>query len=319
MKASVIIPVKNGGARFREVLSSVMAQEAPWPYEVLVIDSGSRDGSIEFAKEHACRVECIPPETFGHGRTRNHGASLTTGEFIVFITHDACPVDKSWLVRLVEAADQSGAVAGAFGRHVAYPDASIVTTRELEVHFAGFGQRPSVHRNDDPERYSRDIGYRQFLHFFSNNNSCLRRSGWDRIPFPDVDFAEDQIWAKSIIEAGYAKAYAPEAAVYHSHDFAVIETAQRAFDESRALHRLFGYVLVPSLTRLFRDWTYLVLRDSAWVMASSRTLPGRAGELLRVPFLAAAKLIGRYLGSREARLPAWFAKSFSRDKAMQRG
>lgn len=318
MKASVIIPVKNGGERFKDVLNATLAQQVPWPFEVLVIDSGSSDGSLPFARSRGCRVEEVSSGSFGHGRTRNLGAQLTTGEFIVFITHDACPASPDWLLNLVRAAEMAPDVAGAFGRHAAYADASIVTTRELEVHFAGFGATANVVRNDDPARYASDVGYRQFLHFFSNNNSCLRRSVWAQIPFPDVDFAEDQIWAKTVIEAGFAKAYAPDACVFHSHDFGVFETAQRAFDESRALRRLFAYVLVPSIRRLLRDWVYLTGRDWVWVAESSRSVWARSRAFFGVPFLNAAKLIGRYLGAREASLPAWLARAISRDKAMQR-
>lgn len=318
MKASVIIPVKNGGECFKAVLESTMAQQAPWPFEVLVIDSGSSDGSVAFARSIGCRVEEISSSSFGHGRTRNLGAQITSGEFIVFITHDACPVDTKWLLNLVDAADMAPDVAGAFGRHLAYGSASIVTTRELEVHFAGFGVTAGMVRNDDPARYAHDVGYRQFLHFFSNNNSCLRRSVWEQIPFPDVDFAEDQIWAKTVIEAGYAKAYSPDACVFHSHDFGVLETAQRGFDESRALARLFGYILLPSIPRLLRDWVYLTGRDWGWVVCSSRPRFERLKAFAGVPFLCAAKLVGRYLGARESSLPAWLARAFSRDKAMQR-
>jgi rhamnosyltransferase len=319
VKASVIIPVKNGGERFREVLPKVIAQKTSWPFDVLVIDSGSRDGSLQFARGFQCRVEEIPPDSFGHGRTRNLGGSLTTGEFLVYITHDACPVNDYWLQNLVDAAEQAPDVAGAFGRHIAYPDASIVTEHELELHFSGFGPQSVIVRNDDPERYAVDVGYRQFLLFFSNNNSCLRRSVWERIPFPVVDFAEDQIWAKTVIEAGYAKAYSPTAVVYHSHDFPILETAQRAYDESRALHRLFGYVLVPSIPRFARDFSYLVSRDAVWVLSSRRSLSEKITALVKAPLLAGAKLTGRYFGAREARLPGWLARSFSRDKALQRG
>ena len=318
MKASVIIPLKNGGECFRLVLDKTLTQNTPWPFEVLVIDSGSSDGGDLYALEKGCRVERVSPDSFGHGKTRNLGGTLTTGEFLVFITHDACPADEAWLKELVTAADSAPDVAGAFGRHVAYPEASAVVARELIEHFAGFGDSAGRVRMEDQKRYAEDVGYRQFLHFFSNNNSCLRRSVWERIPFPDVDFAEDQIWAKTVIEAGYAKAYAPQAVVYHSHDFGIKETAQRAYDESRALHRLFGYVLVPSLRRMVRDWGYLTLRDWKWIAEAPRPVGQKVMAMLAEPFLSGAKLLGRYLGTREARLPIWLARSMSRDKAIQR-
>ncbi len=316
-KASIIIPVKNGGKLFERVLDAVLAQDVPWPFEVLVIDSGSRDGSCGYARSRNVHVLEIDPGDFGHGRTRNLGASLTTGEFIVFLTHDALPTDTRWLRNLIDACDPDPSTAGAFGRHIAYPGASSVTRRELAAHFAGFGEKTTVFRMEDPARYAREEGYRQFLHFFSNNNSCLRRSVWKRYPFPEVDFAEDQIWAKTVIEAGYGKAYAPNACVYHSHDFGVLETARRSFDESRALHRIFGYVLVPSLYHAVRTWAYLVHRNRAWIREEVPDSTNRLMETLKSPAFALAKMAGLYLGGREASLPAWTVSRLSRDKALQ--
>ncbi|MFZ5580737.1 MAG: glycosyltransferase family 2 protein [Pseudomonadota bacterium] len=316
-KASVVIPVKNGGELFKRVLEKVLEQQTPWPFEILVIDSGSRDGSAEYAESRGVRVEHIDPTSFGHGRTRNLGASLTSGEFIVFLTHDATPADQTWLHNLVAACDLTPRTAGAFGRHIAYPDASPITRRELATHFAGFGSEALTVRMESRQRYDNEEGYRQFLHFFSNNNSCLRRSVWESIPFPNVDFAEDQAWAKQIIEAGYEKAYAPQACVYHSHDFGIVETAQRSFDESRALRRIFGYLLVPSLFRGLRSWAYLVRRDLSWLREDVPSRRQRLILTLRSPLLAFARIAGQYLGGRENALPAWATRVISRDKGIQ--
>lgn len=317
-KASVIIPVKNGGELFRRVLTKVIQQETPWTYEILVIDSGSRDHSVEYARSHGARVEEIEPTSFGHGRTRNLGASITSGDFIVFLTQDAMPANRFWLKNLIDAAEISDEIAGAFGRHKAYEDASPLTRRELETHFAGFGNDISIYRIDDPIRYTNDIGYRQFLHFFSNNNSCIRRKIWEKYPFPDVDFAEDQAWAKQIIEAGYSKSYAPEACVYHSHDFGIIETAQRAYDESRALHSIFGYVLVPSIFSGLRSWLLLCQRDITWLKQDVPNIYERLRFMGKAPFLSLAKIIGHYLGGRPTLLPDVLTTFLSRDKRIQR-
>lgn len=320
MKASIVIPVKNGGALFRDVLSSVLDQQADFSFEVLVIDSGSTDGSAEFAAEQddpRLAFLRIPPEAFGHGRTRNLGASRTSGEYIVFITQDALPAKRDWLATLVAMADSDAQIAGVFGRHLAYPHASPFTAAELDAHFAGFKSQPIVSL-DDPARYAMDSSYRQFLHFFSNNNALIRRSVWECIPYPDVAFAEDQIWAQRVIEAGWKKAYCHAAAVYHSHDYRPFDRLRRSFDESLALYRLFGYRLCPGGRALLRSWAALTRRDlclarsCGWWRSHPRTV-------LAMPFDHLMRLTGHALGPLGERMPAWLHDFLSADRRLMRG
>lgn len=251
MKASVVIPTKNGGMLFVRVLDALLRQEAPWDYEILVVDSGSTDSTLMHCSERNVKAISIPPSEFGHGKTRNLAISKTIGEFVALITQDALPASNDWLFNLVSAVEQAPDVAGAFGRHLPYPDADPYMVRDLKLHFDGFLAWPVVSRKSDDElRYAAEIGYRQVMHFFSDNNACLRRAVWEKFPYPDVNFAEDQIWAKTVIEAGYGKAYADNAAVYHSHNYSVIEAGRRAFDESVALNSLFGYQLCSTVKQL---------------------------------------------------------------------
>lgn len=319
LRASILIPVKNGGALLGDVLDAVLAQQAPWAFEVIVVDSGSSDGSVELARQRGVRVEQIAPSEFGHGRTRNHLANLSRGDFLVFITQDARPADAHWLRNLVEGCDSAPDVAGAFGPHRAHPGARLVTQRELREHFAGFGNTLSRVRMEDRERFDREVGHRQFLHFFSNNNSCLRRSVWERLPFPDVMFAEDQTWMLAAIKAGYAKAYVPEAAVYHSHDFGVWETLQRNFDEASSFQRDFGYEIQRSLWRALASAMLLARRDARWLHQAGL---GGISWLKHSVYMAAielARTLGQFLGTRHRRLPGWLLGVISRDQALQRG
>ncbi len=317
MKVSVVIPVKNGGELFGRVLEAVLNQETPWDFEVLVIDSGSRDGSPEVARSLGARVHTIDPRDFGHGRTRNLGGQLTRGEYLVYITQDAMPATRAWLRDLVEPMERDRRIAGTFGRHLPYPDCSPMTARELYEHFAGFGAEGGVFWIDDPERYQNDTRYRQFLHFFSNNNSCLRRSVWEQIPFPDVDFAEDQLWAKAAIEAGHRKAYVSTACVYHSHDFGIVETFRRAYDEARAFKRYFGYDLMPSSIRLLYLWCRLTQRDWGWVAGARLSVLNRLRWWWQVPWRIFARLIGHYVGGATGKLPTWMEMRLSRDQGLK--
>lgn len=317
-RASVLIPVKNGGPLLGEVLDAVLGQETPWPFEVIVVDSGSTDGSIECVRQRNVRLECIPAAEFGHGRTRNLLASMAAGQFLVFITQDARPASTHWLKHLVEACDTEPGVAGAFGPHRAHPEARWVTQRELAQHFAGFGRELSVVRMEDRERFDRDQGYRQWLHFFSSNNACIRRTVWERIPLPEVAFAEDQTWALSAIKAGYAKAYAPEAAVFHSHDFGVWETLQRNFDEARSFNLYFGYQVQSGFARAMASGLMLARRDAGWLREQGLRGMRYLRQAVYMAWIEMARVTGQYLGSRHERLPHFVLRSVSRDERLQR-
>ncbi len=314
MKASVIIPTKNAGPDFEFVLNAVLTQKTDWPYELLIIDSGSVDETLNLCAAKGVRTHCIAAHEFGHGRTRNLGMALTTGEFGVFLTQDALPADEYWLSNLVSAAEQPN-VAGVFGRHRAYSGGNPFIRRDIDAHFDGFCRWPSVVCLDDEARYANDVVYRQFLHFFSSNNACVRRSVWDEIQFPDVEFSEDQQWAKLVIEAGHKKAYADTAVVYHSHNFGTVETLRRSFDESRALCASFGYRLCPTLPHLLaqtvrttlNDWRHLkkermLLNDFLWAIKS--------------PALNGMRQTGYYLGQHAGVLPIWALNRLSRDRAL---
>jgi rhamnosyltransferase len=311
-KVTVIIPTKNPGKIFKDVLTAVCKQKTNFLFKVLVIDSGSSDGTVEYVKsikDDRVSIFEILPSDFGHGRTRNLAISLTDGDYAALITHDACPATDLWLENLVAAADINARVAGVFGRHIAYSDASPFTKYELEMHFAGF--EPLV-QLDDAQRYANEEGYRQYLHFFSDNNALVRRSVWEQIPYPDVDFAEDQIWAQKIIEAGWSKAYATDAVVFHSHDYSLVERLQRSFDESYAFYKLFKYQLCPGLKPLLRSWLGITIRD--FRLANDQHLwRSEFSAVLRMPIDNFMRLAGHYLGARGDSLSVRLRQFLSRD------
>lgn len=317
---TVVIPTKNAMPVFGAVLASVMTQKTPWSFDILVVDSGSRDGTDTYAEANAkVRVLRIPPSEFGHGRTRNYAISETTSPFIAMITHDAQPRDENWLVNLVAPFEKDPRIAGVFGRHIAWPEASPFTKRDLDRHFSGFLDQPLVvNRDTDPQLYSTSEGWRQFLHFFSDNNACLRRTVWEQFPYPEVDFAEDQAWARLIIEKGWSKCYSPDAVVYHSHDYAIFERLQRAFDEARSFHRDFGYSLAPSVLSAVRSFARLTARDILFT-AKSALRSGCLASLPKQILLNFMLIAGHYLGNRHERLPDILQQSLSRDGRIFRG
>ncbi|HPY40288.1 MAG TPA: glycosyltransferase, partial [Thiolinea sp.] len=246
LKASVVIPTLNGGDLLLRVVDAVLTQQAPWPFDLLVIDSGSTDGSLEQLQAKGVRIHSIPQAEFSHGGTRNLGVELTAGEYVAFLTQDALPADDAWLFGLVSMLEREPQAAGAFGRHLAYPEASSFVKRDLEAHFNNLARQPLyLDKDTDAESFAlNEAAWRQVLHFYSDNNSCLRRSVWEQIPYPVIDYGEDQVWADLIIKAGYKKAYALNAKVYHSHDYDQQQTFERSQIEAKFFYEQFGYLLL---------------------------------------------------------------------------
>jgi rhamnosyltransferase len=321
-RVAVVIPTRNPGPGLRAIIDAVLGQRLDGPtthgplgigaLDVLVIDTASTDGTRAWIGAHPdprLRLQTITVSEFGHGHTRNHAMALTTAPFVAFLTHDARPADHDWLRQLVAPALADPRVAGVFGRHCAHPGANPFTTLALERHFQGFADQAVV-ALDDPKRYAWDQGYRRQLHFFSNNNALLRRQVWEHIPFPDVDFAEDQAWAQAVIEAGHRKAYAAQALVYHSHELSLTETLQRSFDEADAFRRHFGYADGQSITDLLGQW----LRETRFELGTARARGlwrSHPRAVVKRPAENLLRLAGQALGARGAqispRLRGWLS------------
>jgi glycosyltransferase involved in cell wall biosynthesis len=298
---TVAIPVRNGGGLFEETLAAVRAQRLERPVELVVADTASSDGSDELARRHGARVIAIEPDRFSHGGTRNLLVEQSRGGHIAFITQDAVPAHERWLAELLagfEAADDVGLV---FGRYVARPGASVMVRRELDEWFAGLAPdgEPRVERGE-PRAGEEDL--RRL--FFTDANGCIARRAWERVPFRPVAYAEDQLLARDMLSAGYAKVYRPEAAVIHSHDYPPIELLRRSFDEWRGLREVHasgapaGPVRVAlTVQRRVRDDVALARHEGDGGGALARTAAGSLVHHL-------ARAIGAALGARAERLPA---------------
>src|SRR5262249_2336816 len=97
---SVVIPTKNGGEGFRRVLAAIANQKGFRQIEILVVDSGSTDETVELADQFGAKVIKILPEEFTHSYARNLGARHASGHYLLFTVQDALPPSDSWLYQL---------------------------------------------------------------------------------------------------------------------------------------------------------------------------------------------------------------------------
>ena len=295
--SSIVILTKNGGPLFKEVLAGLFACEGILDTEVLIIDSGSSDSTLTYAKEYPhIRIHEIPPAEFGHGKTRNLGARMTKGSIIVFLVQDATPATPDFLKRLVAPVSQEG-FAGAFGRQLPRPWTNKIEQIYLE-HTYPDGREVRACSEE------RDLGIKSI--FFSNVCSAIRRDVWERIPFDEsLIMSEDQLWAKQALLAGHRIVYEPAAMVFHSHNYGLKDTFKRNFDSGVSLVGIsedtFAGMASYELRYLASSVKELVRRKSWWWIPYFF-----AHEAARVTAFAA--------GQRAYLLPSWAKRKLSLHK-----
>jgi len=304
LKASIVIPTVNAGAGFEELLKGLFAQEASFDYEVLVIDSGSTDGTAELARRYGAFVHRRPRDEFEHGATRNLGVSLTSGEYVAFIVQDAVPLDERWLAAMVENLETDELVAGVYGRQVPRPESGPLA----RVLVNGW-PTASLQRREQcvigPGEYSKlSPTERRSLATFDNVSSCVRRSAWEEIPFDRTGFGEDVRWGKKVVEAGYKIVYEPRSAVLHSHERGALYDLRRHYVDGEIHLDLFDLASTPNLLL----WLLNVLRTWAHLYLCLRRDGMAKGGTPRLALLALRHAVfsqtGAYLAVKRRRLPA---------------
>ncbi len=295
---SVVIPVKDGGEDLRRCLAGIAIQRVEDEVEVVVVDSGSTDGSVEVARAAGARVHEIAPHEFNHGATRNLGVSLARGDLLAFTSQDAHAAGPAWLEHLTAPLRDDERVAGVYGRQVAHEDA-----KPPERFFLDFvyGPRPRVQRAARREELSMDTT------LFSNANSAIRRSVFEELPFvDDIIMSEDQEWSQRVLLAGYTLVYEPRAAVRHSHPYTVGQAFRRFFDSGVSAERAYLAGAAPSQAVLRRRAVDYARREVGWLL--------RNGHARWLPFAAVyelAKFAGLQLGTRHRSLPHALRVRFS--------
>lgn len=287
--AGVVIPVLNPGPALAEMIEILAGQKPRPPDVIVVVDSGSTDGTTAALDRTAARV--IDIEGFSHGRSRNRGANACNSDIVAFLTQDARPLHAHWLSHLTAPfADPN--VAAVYGRQVPRPGAPPTEAFFLQERFPAESQR----RYANPSRPS--ATYEQA--FFSNVNSAVRSSALTAHPFNEsLIMGEDLQLAKELLEAGHTVAYAAEAVVLHSHHYTLGSLFRRYVDSAYMLARIFPEQAGGNAGRGLR----YVRREFPRILQTHPTyLPRYGAELI-------VKTVATLIAALADRLPtAWIAR-----------
>ena len=249
-------------------LETLRRQRGTFNLDLVVVDSGSTDSTIEIARSHGVRTVELPPGDFDYSKALNLGIDNVRGDILISLSAHAIPTDESWLATMVAAFEDPN-VAGASSRQVPWPGAPWKEVKRLRE---AFGETRLVRGPENTAEIA-----------FSNAASGIRRSVWHEHPFT-LPAVEDLDWASRVVAAGWKIAYEPAAAVYHSHCESPRAQARRLIDISRA-HDAAG--LPRTRRRTIREAAGLLYRDSRSIATLQEPLPHRLGyvnELIRTAF-----------------------------------
>ena len=153
---SVIIPTLNSGGEFSFLLRKLKDQQGVREIEIVIVDSGSTDGTVELARKAGCKIVEILPKDFSHSYARNAGADIASGDYLLFMVQDAYPIGRYWAYGMLRyllnnASRQLAAVSCA---EYSRSDSDIMYDSIINTHYRFLGcleyDRIGKYHGDDP-------------------------------------------------------------------------------------------------------------------------------------------------------------------------
>ncbi|NJK59135.1 MAG: glycosyltransferase family 2 protein [Oscillatoriales cyanobacterium SM2_1_8] len=244
MRVSVIVRCCNEERDIGRLLAGILRQRGDFEPEIVVVDSGSTDRTLEVVGRYPTKVVHIPQAAFSFGRSLNWGCAAATGEILAIASAHVYPVYDDWLQQLVTPLLANPQIALVYGKQRGDKDTQFSEHRIFA-------------------RWFPEVSTPWQTHPFCNNaNAALRRSLWAQLPYDEtLTGLEDLAWAKAVLALGYGVAYQAEAEVVHRHR----ETWGRIFNRYRreaiALQQIFPATRF-SAWDLMRLWSANVAGDS---------------------------------------------------------
>jgi len=249
-KVSVIMRCKNSDWVIAEALAGLHSQTFK-DFELIVVDSGSSDTTLEIVSQYPCRLIQIEPTQYYPGAVLNMAIKEAKADLIVFQNSDGVPLCQHTLQRLVAAFD-SAEIDAALTRQLPRPEAETWVRKDYELSFPDAAETPPWIRLSLPM-------------------AAMRKSAWEKHKFYTQAWAsEDTEWGEWAVQNGLKIKYVKDAIIMHSHNYTLKQIFGRKFVEGEA--DAFIYAAKPNIIKAkmkffkgcLRDFiTYLQAKDFA--------------------------------------------------------
>jgi len=221
---TVAVLTRNAGGFLARQLGAVADQQTSRSVEVLAVDSGSTDDTLDTLAAHGARVVPFASDPFDFGRARDLAFEHARGDVVVSLSQDAVPAHAQWLEHLIQPLEDPD-VAASCGRSIPDPDRSEPQFPWERNGYFYFTREMKAFR----ARYGRGL---------SNANSAIRRAVWDRLRFGPQPIGEDFRFQIKLHEAGLRIAFPDDAPVFHHHHYTLRTLLTRCRNEGLGLREM---------------------------------------------------------------------------------
>jgi glycosyltransferase involved in cell wall biosynthesis len=281
---SIIIRTLNEEKHLNDLLTSIKNQDLSFTevqtlVEVVIVDSGSNDSTLDIAQKHKANIVHISSDDFSFGRSLNLGCKSARGEILVFISGHCLPLNSYWLRGLCTPLI-SGIAEFVYGRQVGGESTKFSESRIFSKYF--------------PEKSS----IPQDGYYCNNANSATLKSVWSKHKFNEsLTGLEDMEMAKRIFYNNERIGYISEAAVFHLHDESWSQIRKRFEREAIALKEI-----MPEVHLNVFDLINYYVASVYWDLRALKKIGFSVRPVIGVLMYRFNQYLGAYLGNHEHRI-----------------
>lgn len=211
--ASIIISNYNGKKWLKDCLGSLLAQKLNKPFEIILVDDASTDGSAEYVKKNFPEVQVIElHEEKGFAGANNIGVEYAKGDYVIFLNPDT-RVEKDWLKELVKAIESNSRIGIAQSKLLFLEEPKYIQSAGNFFDFHGNVYMRGIMQEDKGQFDKNDI-----ISYASGCALIIRRDFFGKIGMFDPAYfvySEDADLSWRTWLAGYKVTLAYRSVVYH--------------------------------------------------------------------------------------------------------